>query len=190
MTPCSLVECFGRFEGKYWLPFRGTEIRFTEIGEGQGAVALCSITSSAYFCLPRVSSGVPAAFCPTPAVSYWLTQRVVCFSGTARACVDIFPHMLPLYHEDGGSTFLWNVFKFLLDFTASRQEHSCVWPDDTPVSTMTHSEYACASGRSFLCFLLIILSVYVYMRCTSMPEALLTFWRRNYFFLNFSTPCI
>jgi hypothetical protein len=113
---------------------------------------LCSITSSTHFCLPGVSCGVPPAFCPGPAVSHWLTRRFVCFSASSRPCADTSPHMLPLYHEDGGSTFLRNVCKFLPDFTASRQGDSCICPGDTRVSTMAHPEYSCASGRSFSCY--------------------------------------
>jgi hypothetical protein len=130
MTQCSLVEFFRLFEGKYWLLFQGTEIRGMEIDEGREAVTLCSNTSSSHFCLPRVSSGVPAAFRPSHAVSHRLTLRVACFSASARPCAVTFPHMLPLYHEEGGRTFLLNVFKFLPDYTASRQEDSCFWPDD------------------------------------------------------------
>ena len=90
-----------------------------------------------------------------------LLEGVSCvFSASAIPCADTFPPMLPLYREDGGSTFLRNVFKFLPDFTASRQEDSCVWPGDTPVSKIAHSEYSCTSGRTFLCFLLILIRRY------------------------------
>jgi hypothetical protein len=147
---------FPTFRGEVPTPFSGHRNKRHGNRWGTGGSSIVFHYLFDLFCFPRVFSGVPAAFCPSPAVAHWLTLRVVCFSPSARPCADTFLHMLPLYHEDGSSTFLWNVFKFLPDYTASRQEDSRVWPDDTPVSKMAHSEYSCASG-SFLCFLLIIL---------------------------------
>jgi hypothetical protein len=132
MAPCSLVERCLTCQRKVLTPFSGyrNKSHGNRQGTADSSIVFRNLVDS--FWLPRVSSGVPAAVCPFPAVYHFIAPSVVCLL-LPLDLVLIFPLSL--------CTLKMEVVKWHMGSTHALLEGVCV-------------------------ILLIILAVYVNMRCT------------------------